>query len=251
MNSRQLLFVAWQDPESRQILPIGRLLRQGQTYEFSYIQAVEEAKQLGFEPLLTFPDLNEVYRSDELPPLFSNRLMPKSRPEFARYLSELGLSVGAAEPFTVLSRSGGRRATDRLEVFSPPAERESLYEGVFLLRGVRHVPHSEEALAHLPAQSCLFVMADVQNPANSAALALRDEEKRLLGYVPDYLASELGAAGAKPSCLCVTVLKVNPPPAAVHQRVLCQYQCPQDVGGILFRGSRYQPISKRATDIAA
>jgi hypothetical protein len=251
MNLRELLFVAWQHPESRKILPIGRLLRQGETYEFAYIRAVQEAQQLGFEPLLTFPVVDEVYRSHELPPLFSNRLMPKSRPEFAQYLSELGLSVGAAEPFAVLSRSGGRRVTDRLEVFSPPAQCESVYQGVFLLRGVRHVPHGEEALANLPAQSRLFVMADVQNPANPAALALGDEQKHLLGYVPDYLASELATARAESSCLRVTVLKVNPPPAAVHQRVLCQYQCPERVGGVLFRGPRYQPISKQATDIAA
>jgi hypothetical protein len=251
MTSRELLFIAWQDPQSRRILPIGRLLRQDGGYEFAYVQAVVEAEQFGFEPLLTFPDLDEVYRTREVPPLFSNRLMPKNRPDFANYLGELGLSVDNAEPFTVLSRSGGRRVTDRLEIFAPPTQLGDVHEGVFLLRGVRHVPNSEEALGRVLLQERLFVMADVQNPANPGALALRDEQKHLLGFVPDYLASELNATGAHPSCLSVTALKLNPPPAAVHHRLLCQYQCPKEFGGLLFRGPKYRPVSTRATDVAA
>ena len=83
MTTRDLLFVAWQDAESRRIVPIGRLLRRDGRYEFAYVNAVSDARALGFEALLTYPDLEEVYESRDLPPLFSNRLLPKRRPELA------------------------------------------------------------------------------------------------------------------------------------------------------------------------
>jgi len=57
MKSPEVLFVAWQEPVSRKILPIARLLKHDGDYEFAYINAVEEATRLGFQPLLTFPDL--------------------------------------------------------------------------------------------------------------------------------------------------------------------------------------------------
>lgn len=252
MTTRDLLFVAWQDAESRRIVPIGRLLRRDGRYEFAYVNAVSDARALGFEALLTYPDLEEVYESRDLPPLFSNRLLPKRRPELAEYLGELGLSVEQGEPFTVLSRSGGRRTTDRLEVFAPPEQmNDGNYQGLFLARGVRHVPGSEAALAQLGAASPLFVMADVQNSTNSAALALRDGAQHLLGYVPDYLANELVTAGASPALLQVTAERINLPPAPVHHRLLCRFRMPGKVGGTLFRGEGYQPLSPKAAATAA
>ncbi len=69
--------------------------------------AVREATDLGFQPLLSFPELSTVYITSELPPLFTNRLMPKSRPDFPGYITELGLTAEQAEPFAVLARSEG------------------------------------------------------------------------------------------------------------------------------------------------
>jgi hypothetical protein len=249
--TRNLLFVTWQDAESRRIVPIGRLLQRAKGYEFAYVNAVAEARKLGFEPLLTFPDLNEVYESVDLPPILSNRLMPSGRPEFSAYLAELGLSLEHAEPFSVLSRSGGRRATDRLEVFAPPDKTEHGYEGLFLMRGVRHVPGSEAALSELAAESRLFVMADFQNEANPHALALRDAAKRLLGYVPDYLANELASADAHPSLMEIRVERLNLPPAPVQHRLLCRFCVPDPIGDRLFRGESFRPVSQKATASAA
>jgi hypothetical protein len=246
-----LLFVAWQDAESRRIVPIGRVVQLQGGFQFAYVNAVLEAQSLGFEPLLSFPKLDEVYESRALPPLLSNRLMPHGRPEFSVHLEELGLSAEHAAPFTVLARSGGRRTTDRLEVFAPPTRADRGYEGLFLARGVRHVPGSEEALAKLSARSSLFVMADLQNEVNPFALVLRDSSKHLLGYVPDYLANELAAAGASPAVLNVGVERVNLAPAPVHHRLLCRFHVPADVGEKLFRGAGYRPVSPKASQTAA
>ncbi len=212
----EVLFVSWQDEESRRIIPIARLLRIGGTYEFAYINAVEDAKHLGFAPLLSFPKFEGVYRSTVLPALFENRVMPRSREDFPAHVAEFALAVDQAEPFTVLARSGGKRMTDRLEVFSPPVVSGDSVEGVSRL-----------------------------------ALALRSSRREFLGYVPDYLAAEIGSEGASPAELQVTVVKVNPDPAPVHHRLLCRFEYPLDVGARLFSGHRYQPLSRNATTLAA
>jgi hypothetical protein len=251
MKSPVVLFLAWQEPVTRKILPIARLLKHNGDYEFAYINAVEEATRLGFHPLLTFPDLDEVYITGELPPLFTNRLMPRTRPDFAGYLGELGLSVELAEPFAVLARSGGRRETDSLEVFSAPLSCADGYEGFFLARGVRHLPESEIALASQKPGDRLYVMADVQNEANSAALLLRTASKHAVGYVPDHLANELHSANADLTTVEVAVSRVNPPPAPQLHRLLCHFSCPAPLGERLYRGHRYRPRSARATQSAA
>lgn len=247
----QMLFVAWQHADSRAILPIGRLLRVDDGYEFAYINAVERARRLGFEPLVTFPDIETVYECAELPPLFGNRVMNRSRNDFASHAAELALPIDEAEPFTLLSRTGGRRTTDKLEVFAPPTLHDDKVEGLFLARGVRHVPGSEAATPHLSPDDPLYVLADLQNSVTSSALALRTEECQLLGYVPDYLAQELAHQQAPPKELRVSVVRVNPDPAPVHHRLLCRFEYPADVGSRLFRGEGYQPISSEATPTSA
>jgi hypothetical protein len=251
MKSPEVLFVAWQEPDSRRILPIARLLKHHGDYEFAYINAVEEATRLGFKPLLSFPELGTVYNATELPPLFTNRLMPKSRPAFSGYITELGLTAEQAEPFAVLARSEGRRATDSLEIFSGPLPCADGYEGFFLARGVRHLPDCEEALKSVAPGDRLYVMADVQNDSNPGALLLRTASKHVVGYFPDHLANELHEARADLSTVRVTVSRVNPPPAPTVHRLLCHFTCPSELGTQLYRGPRYHPLSSRATQFAA
>jgi hypothetical protein len=247
----QILYVSWQDEESRKIIPIARLLRTATGYEFSYIKAAEEARTLGFEPLLSFPQLEGVYRSETLPPLFENRVMPRSREDFPAHVAELDLVAEQAEPFTVLARTGGKRVTDRLEVFTPPVVCSDRVEGVFLARGIRHVPGAETAVAALHSNDRLRVVADAQNEANKLALALQTERSELVGYVPDYLACEIGRVDALSSLLQVFALKVNPDPAPVHHRLLCRYEYPVSKGGSdLFHGPRFSPLSPEAIQAA-
>ena len=42
----KVLFVAWQDAKSRQIIPVGRLLRLPDGFEFAYIGSVKRAQEL-------------------------------------------------------------------------------------------------------------------------------------------------------------------------------------------------------------
>ena len=216
-------------------------------YEFAYIQAANEARQHGFLPLLSFPELQNVYRSRELMPLLQNRLLQSSRPDYADYLGQLGLTVESAEPFTVLSRSGGRRATDKLELFSPPAKiGEGRLGCTVLARGVRHLPAAEEAIAGLRPGVSLDVVPEPTNSFNPRALKLR-HGRAVIGYVPDYLASELSIDA---SLLQVVVGKVNLPPAPVHHRLLVEVSFPA-MNPPPFSGPKYEPLSSDASPIAA
>ncbi len=247
----QLLYLTWQDDFSRRIVPIGRLLKIQDGYEFAYIGAVRRAQALGFEPLLTFPELDTVYQSAKLPPLFSNRLMSASRQDFPEHLRRMALRVDQAEPFTVLARTGGRRESDKLEVFATPRVNDAHGEGLFLVRGVRHIPGADAALELLQVDERLYVLADLQNVVNPSALMVRDERMALLGYVPDYLAQELGVHRYPLHELQVRVLKVNPHPAPVHHRILCKFEYPHDPQRPLFSGPDYEPLCSSARPASA
>lgn len=93
-----------------------------------------------------------------------------SRPDFRAHLAEFALSVQDNEPFTVLARSGGRRTTDKLEVFAPPQVTPEGAEGFFLVRGVRHVAGSEVALQDVVPGTVLYVKPEPTNSINPAAL---------------------------------------------------------------------------------
>lgn len=246
----EVLFMTWQDQASRTILPIGRILRTAEGYEFAYIRSALEAVEMGFQPLVTFPDFETVYRTQDLPPLLSNRVMRPSREDFPRFVAQLGLGK-EAEPFTVLARSGGRRATDRLEVFAPPAQCDAGYAGLLLARGVRHMPGAEAAIARLTAGQPLGLEAEPSNTQNPHAQLIVDADGRKLGYLPNYLADELAWLGAPGSALNLAVEKVNLPPEPVHHRLLCSYTCPTDLGGHLFKSEAFTPISAEATRLAA
>jgi hypothetical protein len=229
---------------------VGRLVSlDSGRYEFSYIRAVIEAQQCGFCPLVSFPELNVVYRSAQLPALFSNRVMPKARPDYPEFVTELGLLLDVS-PLELMGRSGGRRVTDDLEVFSPPSRGTSGELGQFILvRGVRHVPHAEEAILSLQAGERLLVLRDEQNPHAPHARLLRTDGKELVGYLPDYLAIELNQLGLNSAELTVTVERINPEPSPVSHRVLCRVDFPSDWR--LFAGERYQPLAEGATLVAA
>ena len=66
------LFVAWQDPQSRQWAPVGRLSRDDGQYRFVYTRGAKELPN--FTPFGLMTDLQVEYVSDELFPLFANRI---------------------------------------------------------------------------------------------------------------------------------------------------------------------------------
>lgn len=226
------LWVAWQHPFSRAYDLVGRLdvptVGAG-SFRFRYFERA--ASVAGFQPFVDLPDLDRVYESDELFALFDNRLTPRSRADYPALAASVGLG-GDADPFEVLARTGGRRATDTVEVVAEPVI--DIAAGTlstdFLVHGVSHHPGVDVALGHLSPGDRLRVLCDVQNPVDPLSLALADPDTRNLGWVPRYLsplvrrsADRFGWADIE-----VSVLHVGDPTGPAHLRLLASLRAPWD-----------------------
>lgn len=258
MSERHLppaLFVTWQDRASRKIFPVGRLVRLAEpesSYEFAYIEGAREAEASGFAPFLSFPSLTAVYRSDVLPPFFTNRVMASGRPDYAGFVQRLALVPNAASPDEILARSGGVRATDSVEVFGEPMRLDDgRWQAIFLARSIRHVKGGEATAASLKVGQRLYCMLDVQNEMNERAVALRTDDHRMVGFCPDYLTDELDERLMHDRSAEITVLAINPPPAPVHYRVLCELRLTVRGGEPPFRSPKLEPIAQGAVRLGA
>lgn len=245
------LFLAWQDPVSRRWFTIGRLTFDGGLYRFTYTQGVHEAqRESGFQPLQMFPDFHAEYESDELFPLFSNRLMPRSRPDYAEFVQWLSLAEHDHEPMALLARSGGARVTDTLEVFPcPERDASGQYQVHFFVHGLSHMPPSSiERASRLQPGETLLLLQDFQNPRDPRALMMRTAESmpsdmHLMGYCPRYLLDDALNLLEKDCRLAqVTVERVNPPPVPAQFRLLCRMTMNWVNGFEPFSSAAYQPL---------
>lgn len=134
------LLVIWQQPSTRAMIPVGVLKFDGETYAFEYLLNVAHVAE--FRPLLGFRDLTKRYESDELFPLFHERVMDPTRPDFVRVLDELSLDPASATPWEQLVRSGGSSEGDTLQVTPFPRESTEGWTCTALAAGVRYLAGS-------------------------------------------------------------------------------------------------------------
>ncbi len=244
------LFLAWQDPLGRRWFPVGRLEYSDGLYSFAYTQGAEQARtEAGFQALPSFPELHTVYVSEHLFPLFSNRSLPPSRPEYREYLQWLCVPESDSDPMAVLARSGGSRVTDTLEVFPCPEKNDQgEYQVHFLVHGLSHMPStSADRVTQLQPGEPLLAMRDFQNPKDPDAIALRTAEKferdmYLVGYCPRYLGADFLKLLNWNLSPKITVERVNPPPAPTQFRVLCKSVARWPEGFRPFTTDEYQPL---------
>lgn len=246
------LFLAWQDPHSRSWFPIGRLTFNGGEYQFVYIWGVQDAqRQSGFQLLPSFPQLDKVYKSRKLFPLFSHRLVSRLRPDYANLLQWLNLPEPEDDPIAILSRSGGQRATDTLAVFPCPEPDESgLYHLHFFSHGLRHLPTcSLERINNFYPGELLFLAHEFQNRYNPNTLTIKTEDHYIVGYCPRYFLGDLlEIIRLRPDVVHVHVERVNPLPVPLQFRLLCHMTAEWSAEFRPFSREEYQPIS---TDITA
>lgn len=241
------LFVAYQDTVSRQWAPVARLTLEDGRYHFSYTQGAKAIPD--FVPFGRLTDLYTEYVSDKLFPLFANRVLPKSRPEYSEYLNWLGLTQASHDALEELARTGGLRATDTLELIPcPTPSSENRYEVYFFCRGLRHLTEDSQARAlNLAPGERLYLAQDLQNSFDNTALLLRtDDPVTLIGYAPRYYSVDFTQLIQKvqtPDDVTVTVERVNPE-APTQYRVLCKLSAPWPSGFVPCEVDLYQPISK-------
>jgi HIRAN domain len=138
-------------------------------------------------------ELNAAYESKELFPLFTNRLLSKTRPEYKAFLNWLNIRHSEDDPLTLLGRSEGLRGTDSLMVFPlPEKSNDGTYHAHFFSHGLRYLPdYAVQAVEWLRPGSRLFLMPDPQNRHDTHAVALRtDDPVTIVGYCPRYLSKD-------------------------------------------------------------
>jgi HIRAN domain len=241
------LFVAWRNQSEihQGWGPVGRLEHEDGIYRFFYTNGARTL--LGFKPFSEMPNLDEVYESTELFPIFKNRLLAEQRPEYEKFLRWGGFSVESPpDPILILGVTEGKKATDSVEVFPCPVpDAQSCYLNKFFVHGLRWMnPASQKRIEQLKPDERLFVMPDIQNSYDENAIAIRtDHDRTMLGYVPRYLAADVSilCRSCELDFIELFVERVNLD-APLQQRLLCRmHACWPDN----FRpcsGPAFQPI---------
>ena len=247
-NGERRLYATWRNPDGL-IRPVGVLTRQtgdaGESYRFVYLKAAE-----GFDDFHGIPgldDLHRVYESDRLFAVFRNRQMPRRRPDYPDYVQRLGLDVDT-DPFEVLIRSEGWRATDRLEVFGHPQRTpEGELSARFFARGIRHIEGAMQAVDDVRVGDVLELEDEPGNQVNSRAILLNTRTGTPVGYVPDCLVEMVHGLRSLDAGIEVTAEHVNPATTPPHMRLLCRLLAPWPDGYEPLSGPEYQPISQLST----
>lgn len=174
-----------QDPETRAYRVIGRLDRIGGNYLFCYAESVAIDPD---GPLLPgFPERERRYESRNLFATFANRVMTPRRDSYRHHLQMLGLAeTESPEPFEVLARTWGSRATDLIQLLPiPRVDATGALTTRFLVHGGRYVDPQAEHLRRVRIGERLGLLPEPSNPQDpSAVLVLEQDTGGPLGYIP-------------------------------------------------------------------
>lgn len=249
MNIKKKLFLAWQDPKTRCWFPIGILTFDGQYYYFTYTKGVKKAQDKSqFKLLHCFPKTPMIYQSKNIFPVFANRLMPSSRPDYPNYINWLNLPQNEDDLMKILARSGGRKVTDTFEVFPYPENNNGFFTINFFVHGLRYMPESsQDYIPNLETNSQLFIIKDCQNQYDANALLLRTKNKHNLGYIPRYLTKDIiKLLEINPQSVKVHIEKINLAPVPIQLRLLCNLTVPWPKNFAPFSDEDYQPILEKS-----
>lgn len=215
------LAVAWQHPTTRRITAIGLLACSGSSYAFNYLVSAPQVQ--GFQPFLGFPDLGRRYEATVLFPLFAQRVMRASRPDFADYRQALRLDADASD-WSILGRSQGQREGDGIRVFpEPDVDETGVTTSTFFVSGLRHRmrvdPQVAVALGSLAAGDQLTVVDEPDNNDDASALLVVERTGVALAWVPSVLLGYVRAIRSHDAPE-LTVLGTNGPDVPPAYRLL-------------------------------
>lgn len=174
-------------------------------------------------PLLEYSDPDSPYISNELPAFFANRVLSVARPNYARYLDWLGVDALNDQdvPFEVLVRTGGGRATDTFHVVDLPISDDDALSSRFFVSGIRYTDRADQALSSLHNGAELRLKLEGENPSNPRAVIVNTGDGQKVGYVPDWLCSDVWELIEQSWNVSVVAERINPG-APAHVRVLCR-----------------------------
>lgn len=188
-DGKDYLYLIWKCVSTRRHYIVGQLTK-NKHYEFCYCEEINDAIKAGFVPLVSFKELNVVYKSEELFPVFSSRLPDRKRKDIDKILKKYGLEK--YDSYQLLKKSGARLPIDNLQFIDPILNFEEKFKKTFYIAGTRHYLGCE-------GNSCLnavsltrgdevFLEHDENNLYDKNAVRIVNQQSELLGYVPRYYA---------------------------------------------------------------
>ncbi|HDL6510133.1 TPA: HIRAN domain-containing protein [Yersinia enterocolitica] len=223
MSMLNSVYVAWQSPDTRYWHVVGNLQERDSGYVFNYTKGALCSKK--FTLFSGMNDVNETYVSEDLFPLFKNRLLSPRRPEYPHFIKWLGLTSEEANPIEVLGRSGGLRSTDQLQVFKRiETDENGRFEHYFFAHGLNYLSESaNKRVSALAIGSSLQLCIDSQNEYDEFAVIIRaDNPAEILGYCPRYFAKDIKSMLAEsPKSIQLTVETISDD-APANYRLLCK-----------------------------
>lgn len=209
------LLVTQRDPSIPAYRALGFLSQHSDgIFRFAYLR--EAVASSWFTPLPGLSRTDGGYSSSSLFPLFAERVISPRRPDRVETMRALDLSTDAT-PFEVLTRSGGRRVEDQIEL-TPVAVPDvgGRLEFDFLVHGVRYTTaEAQELITTLPVGHPLAIRHEPTNTFNPLARLVLEGEVSL-GYVPDPLVRVVH----RMTDLRASVLRANGPEVGYHMRLL-------------------------------
>ncbi|NFN85877.1 DNA-binding protein [Clostridium sporogenes] len=190
---RDYIYLVWKDIKTRRQYIVGQLSKNGQ-FEFNYGFEVEEAIKQGFKLLISFEEINKIYKSDILFPAFSSRLPDSKRKGIEKILSKYGLDEYDA--YRLLKRSGAKLPIDNLEFIDPILdENEEIIKRIFYLAGPRHYIGCEgidcAKAENLEVEGTLQLVLEPENKFDSNAIKVLNVNSVHIGYVPRFYSESI------------------------------------------------------------
>lgn len=246
MKDDKSVYLTWQDPNSRDWYVVGLLAEHEQGYSFNYTKGALASDK--FIPFSGMTDLNKTYISDELFPLFHNRLLSERRPEYPRFIKWLGLDEDNTSPIDVLARSGGARGTDKLQMFSRvELDSDNKFETLFFAHGLGYLSNSaKERVSTLKKGEKLFLCLDCHNDYDESAIIIRGAgPAEIIGYCPRYLVESISSLlKNNPNDVAISVEALSDD-APSNYKLMCKLsgKVPLELTDSFFSSDEFQPVT--------
>lgn len=210
-DGKDYLLLIWKEPNKRRNYVVGELSKNGQ-FEFSYGYEVQQAIEDGFELLISFPDINKVYKSEQLFSVFASRLPDPKRKGIEAILKKYSLTEYNA--YELLKNSGARLPIDKLEFIDPIFDFDSgEIVRSFFLAGPRYYlgcngEECEKSIDVTPQEEIRCVL-EPENVYDKNAIKILNTKDILLGYLPRYYAEGISKLINNEETIICRVIEIN------------------------------------------
>lgn len=202
--------VIWQNPETSSLRHVGDLEDDGHRYRFAYTDADGD----DLPTFDAFPDRSRTYESTTLWPFFNERPA-----------ATLGVLLGAENrPLPLAELDADEHTHDGiLQLVPAPALAAAGDAWTFLASGVSYLDEeAEQVLVELQPGETLRLERDFEYEHPFSFARQLKTHGVFLGYLPDYVLSDVDRLEEAGHRFGVEVLRVQPPGGNPHLRLLCK-----------------------------